>query len=146
MEINETNKALYEKAFIGSGDQYDNGVYSWKPSIDEREIEEWCGDEEGHYIPATPLGYRDYILSRAEGLLNILNQPDFVDLTDDRLHHIKREDNVIRQYDRIMTDSGEFVVTGDDEGQFFVIAVSKDNINPDTKTNNMAAFYVEYEK
>ena len=144
MEINEKNKALYEKAFIGDGEctLYE---LSWKPSIDEREIEEWSGDDEGNWIPATPLGYRNYIISRAEGLKNILGQEDFVDLTDDKLHHIKREDNVIKLYDRIKTDSGEFVVTGDDENKFFVIAVSED-INPDTNTNNMAAFYVEYEK
>lgn len=144
MEINEKNKALYEKAFIGDG-EYTLYELSWKPSIDEREIEEWSGDDEGNWIPATPLGYRNYIISRAEGLKNILGQEDFVDLTDDKLHHIKREDNVIKLYDRIKTDSGEFVVTGDDENKFFVIAVSED-INPDTNTNNMAAFYVEYEK
>ena len=144
MEINEKNKALYEKAFIGDG-EYTLYELSWKPSIDEREIEEWSGDDEGNWIPATPFGYRNYIISRAEGLKNILGQEDFVDLTDDKLHHIKREDNVIKLYDRIKTDSGEFVVTGDDENKFFVIAVSED-INPDTNTNNMAAFYVEYEK
>lgn len=144
MEINEKNKALYEKAFIGDG-EYTLYELSWKPSIDEREIEDWSGDDEGNCIPATPFGYRNYIISRAEGLKNILGQEDFVDLTDDKLHHIKREDNVIKLYDRIKTDSGEFVVTGDDENKFFVIAVSED-INPDTNTNNMAAFYVEYEK
>ena len=144
MEINEKNKALYEKAFIGDG-EYTLYELSWKPSIDEREIEEWSGDDEGNWIPATPFGYRNYIISRAEGLKNILGQGDFVDLTDDKLHHIKREDNVIKLYDRIKTDSGEFVVTGDDENKFFVITVSED-INPDTNANNMAAFYVEYEK
>lgn len=144
MEINEKNKALYEKAFIGDG-EYTLYELSWKPSIDEREIEEWSGDDEGNWIPATPLGYRNYIISRTEGLKNILGQEDFVDLTDDKLHHIKREDNAIKLYDRIKTDNGEFVVTGDDENKFFVIAVG-DDINPDTNTNNMAAFYVEYEK
>jgi hypothetical protein len=57
-----------------------------------------------------------------------------VDLTNDKLHNIKREDDEIRQYDKIKTDKGEFIVTGDDEENFFVV-------NPDNKT-----FYVEYVK
>lgn len=40
METNETNKALYEKAFIGNG-EYTLCELNWKPDIDERVIEEW---------------------------------------------------------------------------------------------------------
>lgn len=133
MEINEINKRLYESAFIQNG-EYGYHENSWKPSIDEREIHEMCGDEDGNYVPATPLGYRDYKESRLVGLKNILDQVPCVDLTNDKLHELKREDNTIKQYDKIKTDKGDFVVVGDDENMFYV--VGGDN----------HLYYVEYVK
>ena len=120
MEINETNKALYEKAFIGDG-EYTLYELSWKPSIDEREIEEWSGDDEGNYKPATPLGYRDYAESRLEGIRNILSEGESVDLTNDLFHHLKKEDGTIKKYDKIVTDKGDFVVTGDEDDRYFIV-------------------------
>ena len=93
-----------------------------------------CGDDEGNYTPATPLGYRDYKESRIQGLKNIFDQYPAVDLTNDKLHNIKREDDLLKQYDKIKTDNGEFIVVNDTEDKFFVV-------NPDNKT-----FYVEYVK
>lgn len=133
MEINEINKQLYESAFIENGEYGYHGE-NWKPSIDEREIHEMCGDDEGHYVPATPLGYRDYAESRLVGLKNILDQVPCVDLTNDRLHELKREDNTIKQYDKIKTDKGDFVVVGDDENMFYVV------------DGNNHLYYVEYVK
>ena len=62
MEINEVNKKLYESAFVSDGTFGD--LNNWKPDIDERLIEESIEDENGNWIPATPLGYRNYKLSR----------------------------------------------------------------------------------
>ena len=138
MEINKKNKLLYEEAFIGSGDHFDIGVLNWKPDIDEREIEEWSGDEEGHYIPATPLGYRDYAISRLEGIRNILTNGHTIDLTNDMFYHINRNDDMILKYDRIKTDKGDFVVTGDDEEKYFIVGINGDN--------TLVSYYVKYEK
>lgn len=133
MKVNEINKDLYEIAFIQNG-EYGYHENNWKPSIDENEIEEMCGDDEGNYTPATPLGYRDYKESRKQGLKNIFDQYPAVDLTNDKLYNIKREDDLLKQYDKIKTDNGEFIVINDTEDKFFVV-------NPDNKT-----FYVEYVK
>lgn len=134
MKINEINKNLYELAFIQNG-EFGYHEDNWKPSIDEREIEEMCGDENGNYIPATPLGYRDYAKSRAQGLRNIFDQHPYVDLTNDKLHHIKREDEVIKMYDKIKIDGNkEFIVTGDTDEMYFL--VSEDD----------KMFCVQYEK
>ena len=65
---------------------------------------------------------------------NIFDQYPAVDLTNDKLHNLKREDNEIRQYDKIKTDQGEFIVAGDDEEKFFVV-------NSENKT-----YYVDYKK
>ena len=139
MEINEKNKAIYEKAFITDG-EFGKAISepSWKPDIDENEISEWSGDDEGRWIPATPLGYRSYIISRTEGLKNILNQEDFIDLTSDKFHHIKKGDNIIKKYDKIKIESGNFVVTGDNDDSYFIASVNDDD--------TIAAYYVEYEK
>lgn len=116
MEINEINKRLYELAFIQNGEYGYHDNNTWKPSIDEMEIEEHCEDEDGHYVPATPLGYRDYKLSRIQGIINILDQVPCVDLRNDKYHHVRREDNVIKLYDKIKTDKGNFVVCGEQPG------------------------------
>ena len=96
-----------------------------------------CGDGD-KYVPATPLGYRDYTESRLIGLKNILDQVPCVDLTNNKLHELKREDNTIKQYDKIKTDKGDFVVVDDDENMFYVVdgdnhlyyvEYVKDNIN-----------------
>jgi hypothetical protein len=122
MEVNEINKELYEAAFIQNG-EYGYHENHWKPSIDEREIEEYCCDEDGHEFPATPLGYRDYKISRINGLKNIFDQVPCVDLTDDKYHHIKREDNVIKLYDKIKINEDEyFIVCGDDEDKYYVVS------------------------
>lgn len=131
MKVNEINKTLYEIAFIQNG-EYGYNENNWKPSIDENEIEEMCCDDDGNYTPATPLGYRDYKESRLQGLKNIFDQYPSVDLTNDKLYNIKREDDLLKQYDKIKTDNGEFIVVNDTEDKFFVV-------NPDNKT-----FYIEY--
>jgi hypothetical protein len=134
MKVNEINKALYEIAFIQNG-EYGYHENNWNPSIDEREIDTMCGDDgEGNYVPATPLGYRDYKESRMQGLKNIFDQYPSVDLTNDKLHNIKREDDLLKKYDKIKTDKGEFIVVNDTEDKFFIV-------NQDNKT-----FYVEYVK
>lgn len=120
METNETNKSLYEKAFIGDG-EYILYELSWKPSIDEREIQEWSGDNEGNYKPATPLGYRDYTESRIEGIRNILSKGESVDLMNDMFHNLRKEDGTIKKYDKIATDKGDFVVTGDEDDRYFIV-------------------------
>lgn len=126
MQINEINKELYESAFIQNG-EYGYHENAWKPSIDEREIDTMCEDEDGNYVPATPLGYRDYKISRKQGLENIFSQNPCVDLTpDDKLHNVRREDNTIRQYDKIKYNDNFFIVVGDDEEKFYVV-------NPDNK-------------
>lgn len=122
MEINEINKELYESAFIQNG-EYGYHENSWKPSIDEREICEMCQGEDGNYYPATPLGYRDYKESRLAGLKNIFDQVPYVDLRDDKFHHLKREDNTVKLYDKIRINEDEyFVVCGDDENSYFVVS------------------------
>lgn len=133
MQINEINKQLYESAFIQNG-EYGYHENNWKPSIDEREIDTMCEGDDGNYVPATPLGYRDYAESRLVGLKNILDQVPCVDLTNDRLHNLKREDNIIKQYDKINTDKGDFVVVSDDENMFYVV------------DGNNHLYYVEYVK
>lgn len=122
MEINEINKELYESAFIQNG-EYGYHENSWKPSIDERQIEESCCGEDGKYVPATPLGYRDYKESRLQGLKNILDQVPCVDLTNDKFHHLKPEDNVIRLYDKVKISEDEyFVVCGEDKDKYYVVS------------------------
>ena len=86
-----------------------------------REIEEFCEDEEENYKPATPLGYRDYSESRLIGIKNILSQFPAVDLTNDKFHHLKRKESGIKKYDKIKTDVGDFIVTGDDETNYYVV-------------------------
>ena len=120
MGINEINKGLYESAFIENGEFGYHGA-TWKPDIDEREIEEFSEDEDGNYYPATPLGYRDYRESRLIGLKNIFDQYPSIDLTNDKFHHIKRGDGLIKRYDKIKTDVGDFIVTGDDETCYYVV-------------------------
>lgn len=120
MEVNEINKGLYDSAFIENGEFGYHGA-TWKPDIDEREIQEYCEDEEGNYKPATPLGYRDYGESRLIGIKNILDQYPAVDLTNDKFHHLKREEAGIKRYDKIKTDVGDFIVTGDDETNYYVV-------------------------
>lgn len=121
MQINEKNKELYESAFISDGEYPNCSGDGWKPSINENEISEWCGNDDGVWVPATPLGYRDYLESRTEGIKKILAQEDSVDLTDDKFHHLKRWAGTIKQYDKIKTDSGDFVVTHDDEENYYVV-------------------------
>ena len=123
MKINETNKKFYELAFIENG-EFGYGFKEWKPSIDERECEDMMMGctEDGAWIPATPCGYRDYTKSRLQGLQNILDQYPSVKLDNDRYHHIKREDDTIKQYDKITIDDGrEFVVIGDDEDKYYIV-------------------------
>lgn len=50
----------------------------------------------------------------------------------DKLHNLKKDDDIIKQYGKIKTDSGESVVTGDDEDKFYV--VNAENIT----------YYVDY--
>lgn len=123
MQINQINKELYERAFIQNGEYGYHENATWTPSIDEREIEAMCEGEDGHYVPATPLGWRDYSICRRQGLENIFSQYPCVDLSeDDKLHKVRRADNTIRLYDKIKRDEDDFyVVVGDDEDKFFVV-------------------------
>ena len=88
MEINEVNKKLYESAFVSDGTFGD--LDNWKPDIDERLIEESTEDENGNWIPATPLGYRDYKLSREEGLNTV-----FYESVPSRAFTLEDEHNII---------------------------------------------------
>ena len=125
MEINKINKELYELAFIQNG-EFGYHENDWKPSINENEIDAMCEDEDGIYVPATPLGYRDYKKSRAQGLQNIFDQYPSVDLTNDKYHHIKRNSGEIKLYDKIKVDVNdeikEFIVIGDVEDMYFVVS------------------------
>lgn len=128
MEINQINKELYERAFIQNGEYGYHENATWTPSIDEREIEEMCSSDGEHYVPATPLGWRDYAICRRQGLENIFSQYPCVDLSqDDGLHKVRRADNTIRQYDKIKRAEDDFyVVVGDDEDKFFVVNLDGD--------------------
>ena len=120
MENNEVNKKLYESAFVSDGTFGD--LNNWKPDIDERLIEESTEDENGNWIPATPLGYRDYKLSREEGLNTIFYEstPSRVFTLEDA-HNIKREDNIIKKYDLITIDKSNYIVVGDDENYLGIL-------------------------
>ena len=120
MEINEVIKKLYESAFVSDGTLGD--LNNWKPDIDERLIEESTEDENGNWIPATPLGYRDYKLSRKVGLNTIFYEsvPSRVFTLEDA-HNIKREDNIIKKYDLITIDESNYIVVGDDENMFYIV-------------------------
>lgn len=132
MEINEVNKKLYESAFISDGTFGD--LDNWKPDIDESLVEESIADENGNWIPATPLGYRDYKLSRKEGLDTVFHKsvPSRVFTLEDA-YNIKREDNIIKKYDLITIDKSNYIVVGDDVTMFYV--VNKDDHE----------FYIEYQ-
>lgn len=132
MEINEVNKKLYESAFVSDGTFGD--LDNWKPDIDERLIEESCEDEDGNWIPATPLGYRSYKLSREEGLNTVFYEatPSRT-FTSEDVHNIKKEDNIIKKYDLITIDKSNYIVTGDDETRFYI--VDKDDHK----------YYIEYQ-
>ena len=124
MEINETNKKLYELAFIENGEfgYHFNG--NFKPSIDEREISEQCEGEDGHYTPATPLGYREYAKSRIQGIRNILDQYPSIDLRNSEHHNLKRKDGKVKMYDKVLINDDAYVVCGDDEDNFYVVSES----------------------
>lgn len=132
MEINEVNKKLYESSFVSDGTLGD--LDNWKPDIDERLIEESTEDENGNWVPATPLGYRSYKLSREEGLNTVFYEsvPSRVFTLEDA-HNIKREDNIIKKYDLITIDGSNYIVTGDDETRFYI--VDKDDHK----------YYIEYQ-
>ena len=132
MEINEVNKKLYESAFVSDGTFGD--LNNWKPDIDERLIGESCEDENGNWIPATPLGYRSYKLSREEGLNTVFHESVSSRVfTLEEVHNIKKEDNIIKKYDLITIDKSNYIVTGDDETRFYV--VDKDDHK----------YYIEYQ-
>lgn len=118
MEINYINKELYELAFIQNG-EFGYSKDNWKPSIDETQISELESNENG-YFPATPLGYRDYKISRLQGLQNIFDQYPFLDLTD--IHHdIKRSNNIIKLYDKVKINDSFYIVVGDNVDCYFVV-------------------------
>lgn len=131
MEINEVNKKIYEDSFV-SDDEYGD-LNNWKPDIDERLIEESCQDENGSWCPATPLGYRDYKLSREEGIRNIIYNTDASRaFTYEDAHNIRKEDNIIKKYDKITIDNKPYVVTGEDVNCFYII------------NENKHLYYIEY--
>ena len=123
MEINEVNKKIYEDSFISDGEYGD--LNNWKPDIDERLIEESCEDENGNWVPATPLGYRDYKLSREEGIRNIIYNTDAARaFTYEDAHHIKRVDNIIKKYDKITIDNTPYVVMDSELNECFLFTSS----------------------
>ena len=132
MENNEVNKKLYASTFVSDGTFGD--LNNWKPDIDERLIEESTEDENGNWVPATPLGYRDYKLSREEGLNMVFCEsvPSRVFTLEDA-HNIKREDNIIKKYDLVTIDKSNYIVIGDDETRFYVV----------DKDDHM--YYIEYQ-
>ena len=132
MEINEENKKLYESAFVYDGTLGD--LNNWNPDIDERLIEESTEDENGNWVPATPLGYRNYKISRGEGLNTVFYEsvPSRVFTLEDA-HNIKREDNIIKKYDLVTIDKSNYIVIGDDETRFYVV----------DKDDHM--YYIEYQ-
>lgn len=112
MEINEKNQCLYHKAFIQDGSfQVSN---NWKPSINESEIDCVCRQDDGTVIPATPLGFRDYLTSRLEGISNILDQEPDITMTIDELKNCKKGEEPFKVYDHIyVSDRDEhFVIVG----------------------------------
>ena len=118
MKINYINKELYELAFIQNG-EFGYSKDNWKPSIDETQISELERDE-NRYSPATPLGYRDYKISRLQGLQNIFDQYPFLDLTD-IYHDIKRSNNIIKLYDKVKINDSFYIVVGDNVDCYFVV-------------------------
>ena len=132
MENNEVNKKLYEGAFVSDGTFGE--LNNWKPDIDERLIEESTEDENGNWVPATPLGYRNYKISREEGLNTVFYEsvPSKVFTLEDA-HNIKREDNIIKKYDLVTIDKSNYIVIGDDETRFYVV----------DKDDHM--YYIEYQ-
>ena len=119
MEVNQNNKKFYELAFIENGEYGYHGS-EWHPSINEREINNYC-EKDGKYFPATPLGFRDYKESRKQGLKNIFDQYPSVDLTNGKIFKLKRDEGLIKQYDKIKSDEGEFIVVCDNEEMFLVV-------------------------
>lgn len=133
MEINDCNKQIYESAFIGDG-EYTLYELSWKPDIDERNIEESCEGPDEKWVPATPLGYRDYSISRLEGLKNIFEQTKCnCEFQDESFREIKRSDNKLQKYDHIRIYESHYVVVGDSENCYYIV---------DREGNQ---FYVDYE-
>ena len=134
MEINEYNKQLYEKAFILNG-EYAIHTPSWKPDIDERNIEESCEGPDGKWMPATPLGYRDYSISRLEGLKNIFEQTKCsCEFHDESFREIKRSGNKLQKDDHIWIYESHYIVVGEDENCYYVV------------DGEGHQFYVDYEK
>ena len=132
MENNEVNKKLYESAFISDGTFGD--LNNWKPDIDERSIEESTEDENGNWVPATPLGYRNYKISRKEGLNTGFGESGpSRGWTLEEAHNMKREDNIIKKYDLVTIDKSNYIVIGDDETRFYVV----------DKDDHM--YYIEYQ-
>ena len=86
------------------------------------------------FIENGECGFREYKESRLQGLKNIFDQDTSVDLTDGKLFNLKRDEGLIRQYDKIKSDKGEFVVVGDDKDEFYLV----------DKNNNL--FIVDYLK
>lgn len=127
---NETNKKLYEDAFISNGEYGD--LNNWKPDIDERLIEEHC-EIDGKYVPATPLGYRDYLESRKEGIKAILAQEPVHMLTKEEAHEPEIKD-ALAKYDKIIIGEKPYVVTAIDEDRYFVV------------DDELHMYYLEYQK
>ena len=132
MKINEVNKEIYEKAFISDGTYGD--LCGWKPSINEDEIHESCEYSDGTWGPATPLGYRDYKVSRAEGLNNLFTQEPSISLTYDEAHEVTQDNVPFKQYDKITIEGTEYIVTGENyEKDRYYLVDDKDH-----------RFYIEY--
>lgn len=130
--VNEANKKLYEGAFIANGEFPVTDADGWKPDIDECLIDDHC-EIDGKYVPATPLGYRDYLESRKEGIKAIINNGIAHHVTKDAAHDPEIV-GAVEKYDEIIIDGKPYVVTAIDEDRYYVV---------DDELHN---YYLEYNK
>ena len=130
--INEANKKLYEDAFITNGEFPTADPDGWKPDIDERLIEEHC-EINGKWVPATPLGYRDYLESRKEGIKAILAGEHAHMLTKEEAHDPEIKD-ALAKYDKIYIGDKPYVVTAVEDDRYYVV------------DEELHQYYLEYQK
>ena len=129
MKINEINEVIYKQCFTG----WHNSC-----SIDESEIDTHTSytNENGEeiWIPATPLGCRDYLESRKEGIEKIIDHTPALTFDLDYLYTLKKGEEPFKLYDHLSIPDTEkdFVVSAEKEDRFFI--VDRDN----------HLYYIEY--
>lgn len=129
MKTNEFNEVIYKKCFTG---------WNIPCSIDESDVDNYCNkiNENGEeiWIPATPLGCRDYLESRKEGIEKIIDYTPALTFDLDHLHTLKKGEEPFKLYDHLSIPDTEkdFVVSAEKEDRFFI--VDRDN----------HLYYIEY--